>query len=977
METFTPSPESRNLQTPEQELAYLRERLAAKEKEVAARAIEKPPTVPVSPEAIVKETIAEYRGVPKDQVLHKDFALPAEKSEAIVLELSPEEHDDKIAELLGILQTHGVKNALDIVDKMNNPHVERDFERFLVQYIKAGLPFEGLSEKAPEFKALHMTLYEVTLPEKTDDDKGGGSTGSNVGAGRLKEAISSMEQFYAGMMSVDDIGTGYFTIELAVANHSDEFAFHVAVHDSKKSLFEKQILAIFTNAKIVEKKDDYNIFNEKGATVASYARYAKNSIWPIKTYDQFDHDPLNILLNSFSKIKTHGEGAAIQLLVRPADGNPTGRYKKVLGEIVKGEKISEAIAKHGEGFVKHVDKFFKGVSELMSPPSKEDKEKAKEKKREAAQNVDQTVVESIKAKIASPTVAVDIRIIASAEDEAGAVGILGDIESSFNQFENTNGNSLVFERVKQGSKLADFLHDYTFRLYDDKTKVLANIRELTSLVHFPATVMKSSPHLKVAKAGTAPAPLDLARPDQTTGTNAATNGNTSTMYPGYVLLGVNRDRGTETKVYMAAEDRLRHLYVIGQTGVGKTTLLKNMIAQDIAAGEGVCMIDPHGSDIQDILSVIPKSRYEDVIYFDPSHTDRPMALNMLEYDRRFPEQKTFVVNEMLSIFNKLFDMKTAGGPMFEQYFRNAVLLVMEDPETGNTLLDVSRVLANKTYRDLKISKCKNPIVTQFWTEVAGKAGGEASLANIVPYITSKFDVFLSNDIMRPIIAQENSSINFREIMDNKKILLVNLSKGRLGDINANLIGLILVGKILMAALSRVDVVSGGGSGKTGPDGKSLTPQSLPPFYLYIDEFQNVTTDSISTILSEARKYKLSLAIAHQFIAQLEEGIRDSVFGNVGSIAAFRVGAEDAEYLEKQFSPVFTAKDIMSIDNRNAYLKMLSNGSPVKPFNIATLPPPAGDTSIVESIKELSYLKYGKDRATVEAEVMQKYSGLKK
>jgi hypothetical protein len=335
-----------------------------------------------------------------------------------------------------------------------------------------------------------------------------------------------------------------------------------------------------------------------------------------------------------------------------------------------------------------------------------------------------------------------------------------------------------------------------------------------------------------------------------------------------------------------------------------------------------------------------------------------MALNMLEYDRRFPDQKTFVVNEMLSIFNKLFDMKTAGGPMFEQYFRNAVLLVMDDPESGNTLLDVSRVLANKTFRELKLSKCKNPIVTQFWREVAEKAGGEASLANIVPYITSKFDVFLSNDIMRPIIAQENSTINFREIMDNKKILLVNLSKGRLGDINANLIGLIIVGKILMAALSRVDAVT---TGKT-----------LPPFYLYIDEFQNITTDSISTILSEARKYKLSLNIAHQFIAQLEEGIRDSVFGNVGSIAAFRVGAEDAEYLEKQFSPVFTAKDIMSIDNYNAYLKMLANGKPVKPFNIETMSPPKGNRDIIKSIKELSYLKYGKERSLVEEEIMGKY-----
>jgi hypothetical protein len=210
--------------------------------------------------------------------------------------------------------------------------------------------------------------------------------------------------------------------------------------------------------------------------------------------------------------------------------------------------------------------------------------------------------------------------------------------------------------------------------------------------------------------------------------------------------------------------------------------------------------------------------------------------------------------------------------------------------------------------------------------------------------------------MRPIIAQESSTLNFREIMDNKKILLVNLSKGRLGDINANLIGLILVGKILMAALSRVDSIS----------------KDMPPFYLYIDEFQNITTDSISTILSEARKYKLALNIAHQFIAQLEEGIRDSVFGNVGSIASFRVGAEDAEYLEKQFAPVFSTQDIMSIDNFNGYLKILANGRPVKPFNIETLPPPKGNRSIIESIKELSYLKYGRDKTIVEQEIMVKY-----
>ncbi len=911
MEVFTPSFESKNLKNPEEEIAFLRTQLAEKEKLLTTQ------------QAIV-ETVKEYKEVPGEQVLHKEYVLPKEVAGEIVLELTPEAHDQKISDLLGIMQTHGIKNVLTVLGQMNNPHLQDDFERFLVQYLKAGFPVQGIQEKSPEFKALNMTLYEITIPEKTGEEK----------ERALKEVISSMEQFYSGMMSVDDpSGTGYFTIELAVSNQSSDLSFNVAVHDAKKSLFEKVILSIFHNAKVIERKDDYNIFNENGVTKASYAQYTKNAIWPLKTYDQFDHDPLNSILNSFSKIKTKGEGAAIQIVVTPQGSEHTKRFKKILDDIMKGEKISEAITKHDDGFGKYVEGFFKGVASLTE--SKDQKEKAKEKKKEAANNIDQISVEQIKLKMMSPTVSTNIRIITSAENESIALSILNDIEASFNQFENTHGNKIVFNKVVN-SELKGLLYNFSFRLADDKRRLLTNIKELTSLIHFPATELKSSPHLKIAKAGSAPAPLDLPQEG--------------------VILGINRDRGVETKVFMTPDDRLRHLYVIGQTGTGKTTLLKNMIAQDIINGEGVCMIDPHGSDIQDILGLIPKHRYEDVIYFDPSHTDRPMALNMLEYDNRYPEQKTFVVNEMLSIFNKLFDMKTAGGPMFEQYFRNAVLLVMEDPKSGNTLLDVSRVLSNKAYREMKLTNCKNPIVIQFWREVAEKAGGEASLANIVPYITSKFDVFLSNDIMRPIIAQENSSINFREIMDNKKILLVNLSKGRLGDINANLIGLILVGKILMAALSRVDSLD----------------KNLPAFYLYIDEFQNVTTDSISTILSEARKYKLSLSVAHQFIAQLEEGIRDSVFGNVGSIAAFRVGAEDAEYLEKQFSPVFTAKDIMSIDNRNAYIKMLANGRPVKPFNIGTLPPPIGNKAVIESIKKLSHLKYGKKRSMVEEEIMQKY-----
>jgi hypothetical protein len=378
-----------------------------------------------------------------------------------------------------------------------------------------------------------------------------------------------------------------------------------------------------------------------------------------------------------------------------------------------------------------------------------------------------------------------------------------------------------------------------------------------------------------------------------------------------------------------------------------------MIVQDILAGHGCCFIDPHGSDLEDIMACIPPERYEDVVYFDPSYTNRPMGLNMMEFDRERPETKTFVVNEMLSIFNKLFDMKTAGGPGFEQYFRNSALLVMEHPESGNTVLEISRVLSDKDFRDYKLSKCKNPLIIQFWKN-AEATTGEQGLSNWVPYINSKFDNFLSNDIMRPIIAQEKSAFNIREIMDQKKIFLVNLSKGRLGDINAYLIGLILVGKFLQAALARVD------------------SQERPDFYLYIDEFQNVTTPSIAAILSEARKYRLSLNLAHQYIGQLPEDIKGAVFGNVGSMAAFRVGPDDASYLEKQFAPTFTASDLMRIENYNCYIKLLSDNKPQKPFNMITYPTPAGDKSKLKDLRELSYIKYGRPREEVEGEILSKY-----
>jgi hypothetical protein len=328
----------------------------------------------------------------------------------------------------------------------------------------------------------------------------------------------------------------------------------------------------------------------------------------------------------------------------------------------------------------------------------------------------------------------------------------------------------------------------------------------------------------------------------------------------------------------------------------------------------------------------------------------------MEYDEKYPEQKTFVINEMISIFDKLYDLKQTGGPMFEQYMRNAMLLVMDSPETGSTLMEVPRVFRDPSFRKDKLKRCKDMTVIDFWEKEAEKAGGDASMENISPYITSKLTTFISNDMMRPIIAQQHSTIDFRKVMDEGKILLVNLSKGKIGEINSHLLGMVVVGKLLMSALSRVDI----------PE------KERRDFYLYIDEFQNFTTDSISQILAEARKYKLSLTIAHQFIGQLSEEISKAVFGNVGSMSAFRVGSEDAEFLEKQFAPVFDANDLINIDNYQCYSKLLVNNQATDPFNMKTYPPSKGNSEIKEALKELSRYKYGRSREIVEAEIEERF-----
>ncbi len=889
----------------EQELSLLRSQIQEKQKQN--------PETPI--EQHTSDVLAHISNT-KKEVYQEDFLHTPEQTDAIVLSLTPEKHDDTIASLIEILKKHGVIHAVDVIAKLQDAHINDDFHRFIVQYIQAGYP-SYTKETEESLRPFKRVLYEVLIPKREQTQE------------NSQEHIHKMYALLASIRSFVDYGDEYITIEITNPVGEKHFTVYISVYEKTKDIFEKQLQSIFPSSKLVVQKDDFNVFVPLGSHQVYSAELKEVPAKLLKVADDFKTDPLDSLLGVFTKLEQMEDAACVQFVIKPGKGFYTKNYTKALPKVEKGETPDELHLrdKVSDKIIHGTNVFFRTLIDTAASLQSSEKNNSDEVK------IDQFLLEGLKQKIKHEIYSVNIRIIASSIAESRARAIASELKSSFDQFAEPTGNRLVWHEHTRDIKKV--LQKFIYRQFDIDYEMPLNILEVATLIHFPNEHKDTTSQFKRLGMTSAAAPYDM---EHNKG----------------VLLGYNEHAGLTSNIVMQTVDRLRHMYVIGQTGTGKSTLLKDLIIQDIQNGEGVCMIDPHGSDIQEILATIPQHRLEDVIYFDPSYTARPMGLNMLEYDVRFPEQKTFVVNEMMSIFNKLFDMKTAGGPMFEQYFRNATMLVIDDPETGNTLLDVSRVLSDQEFRNLKLSRCKNPTVVQFWTEIAGKAGGEASLANIVPYITSKFDVFLSNDIMRPVIAQKESSFDFRKIMDEKKILLVNLAKGRLGDINSNLIGLIIVGKLLMAALSRTDSLG----------------KDFPPFYLYIDEFQNITTDSISSILSEARKYKLSLCIAHQFIAQLQDNIRDAVFGNVGSIATFRVGAEDAKFLETQYAPRFVQKDIMNIENFNYYLKMLNNGVPVEPFNVHLMPKQEFDLSRIEQIKQLSFLKYGKDREEIEGQIME-------
>ena len=756
---------------------------------------------------------------------------------------------------------------------------------------------------------MNLTLFLVTLPQIIEKEK----------EISLEDELKTAEQFFSsltgGIKEADPIkrllfGNPFFVFEIAVHRIGQEIYFYVACPRSLAQMMEKQILGFWPKAQ-VQPVTDYNIFNPEGQAVGSIANLAKSPVFSIKPYQEFTTDPLSTITSVFTKLAREGEGAALQILIRPSKRSLKKMAEKIISSIL-GIKKEKGL-----------------ISEVIFP---ETKKEIKPEPPTQPTPLQQTQISAISQKAAQPLFDTNLRILASGPTGPRALEILNQLQSSFDQFNSPILNQIKFRKLS-GGNLKKLFYRFSFRIFNEKETILFSSGEIASIFHFPFAALLT-PFIKWLKARQAPPPPNLPKEG--------------------IILGKNIFRGEEKTVPILKDDRRRHFYIVGQTGTGKSVLLQEMIRQDIEKGEGVALIDPHGDMAEKILGLIPPGRAEDVIYFNPADFERPLGLNMLEYDPKYPEAKTFVVNELIEIFEKLYNLKAQGfgGPIFEQYMRNSLLLVMEDPESGNTLIEVPRVLSDTSFRKYKLSKCQNIVVKNFWELEAEKAGGEAALANMVPYITSKMNVFIANDLMRPIISQPKSAFNFREIMDEGKILIINLCKGKLGDINSYLLGMIIVGKILISALSRAD----------------LPEEKRRDFYLYIDEFHNVTTRTITTVLVEARKYRLAMIFGHQYVGQLDEDTQKAIFGNVGSILAFRVGPDDAKYLVTQFEPIFDENDLVNFDNYNAGLRLLIKGETSKPFNIVTFSPSKGNPEVARLIKEYSRVKYGRDRGLVESEL---------
>ncbi len=679
-----------------------------------------------------------------------------------------------------------------------------------------------------------------------------------------------------------------------------EIRFYVSAPNKIIDLVEKTIYSYYPNADI-KKVDEPNIFTEDGKVAFGALISKEVPYMPLKTYKELPTDSLSSITSAVSKMSDN-EGAIIQILIRPANS----KWKKEGKSYVASTKKNEA------------------------NPEK------------ATFKTDAKLLERIDDKCSRPGFETAIRFVVSSPSKEAADLHLKNIKNAFVQF-NSDQNSLTGAKISfKGGFMINFIYKFfpvieiPFWPFGKTTSILTN-DELASIFHFPNKTVET-PHIQWLKAKTAPVPAEVPQSDGT-------------------FLGYGYYRGVRRPVYLGFEDRRRHMYIIGKTGTGKSVLLEDMAVQDIKKGYGVCVIDPHGDLIDNIIQFIPPQRAEDVIYFDPSDTERPMGLNLLEAHNE--EQKHFLTTAIINLMYKLYDPQRTGiiGPRFEHAVRNAMLTVMS--ESGTTFVEVVRVLTDPKYVQELLPKVQDPIVRRYWTDQIAQTS-DFHKSEVLDYIVSKFGRFVTNKTMRNIIGQSKSAFDFRKVMDEGKILLINLSKGKLGEENSSFLGLVLIPKILVAAMSRQEI----------PEEKRRD------FFLYVDEFQNFATPDFATILSEARKYHLNLTVANQFIGQMDEEVKNAVFGNVGTLITFRVGVTDASYLQREYQPVFSEVDLINVEKFHTYMKTIVNNEPVPPFSVDHTKDykkykAQANPKVAEAIIQLSRLKYGRPKELVEAEITQR------
>jgi hypothetical protein len=707
--------------------------------------------------------------------------------------------------------------------------------------------------------------------------------------------IDVMEQLFASLYSMKKGGWKQnFSVQPAISFEivakMEDIRFYVWAPKKLKDLIEKQINGEYSDAEIIE-VDEYNIFGNEGKVAYKSFQLGKSNFYPLKTFKDLATDPMLGITSSLAKMGP-GEAAVIQVLISPAESEWQKEGGKFIGDTKKQES---------------------------------DPEKAKF-------STSAKTLEAVEAKISKPGFETSIRVLAVSENEESAKSHVTNIGGALAQFAGDLNNLKKRKIIRKAAFMEDFLYRYQpmFNLLGNHVSVL-NSEELATIFHFPNKQI-TTPHIFWLNAKTAPAPAQIP---------------TSGLY-----LGVSAYRGIKREVFVGNEDRMRHVYVIGKTGTGKSELLKGMILQDIKEGKGLCFMDPHGDAVEDILKLVPPERAEDVIYFNPNDTERPIGMNLLE--ARTEDEKHFAATSIINLMYKLFDPYKTGivGPRFEHGVRNAMLTVMAEP--GNTFVELMRCMTDSKYVQELLPKVTDPIVRRYWTDQIAQTS-DFHKSEVLDYTVSKFGRFVTNKLIRNIIGQSQSSFDFRKVMDEGKILLINLAKGTLGEENSNFLGLLLVPRILMAAMSRSNVPM----------------EERRDFYFYVDEFQNFATPDFAVILSEARKYRLGLCVANQFIGQVEEEVKNAVFGNVGTIISYRVGVSDASYLAHEFAPVFGEDDLLNVERYHAFIKTIVNNEPVPPFSIDTTKDiskikAAESTRVAEIIKEMSRLKYGRDEKLVEA-----------